>query len=58
MIIDQVTEKDVNPQFWNFSSSHVRMSELDHKEGWVPENWYFQIVVLETLESPLDCKEI
>ena len=31
--------------------------ELDHKEGWVPENWCFQIVVLEkTRESPLDCK--
>ena len=35
------------------------MSELDYKEGWVPKNWCFQIVVLEkTLESPLDCKEI
>ena len=35
------------------------MWELDHKEGWVPKNWCFQIVVLEkTLESPLDCKEI
>ena len=33
--------------------------ELDHKEGWMPENWCFQIVVLEkTCESPLDCKEI
>jgi len=30
-----------------------------HKEGWVPKNWCFQIVVLEkTLESPLVCKEI
>ena len=35
------------------------MWELNHKEGWVPKNWNFQIVVLEkTLESPLDCKEI
>ena len=35
------------------------MWALDHKEGWVPKNWCFQIVVLEkTLESPLDCKEI
>ena len=35
------------------------MWELDHKEGWVPKNWCFQIVVLEkTLESLLDCKEI
>ena len=31
--------------------------ELDHKENWLPKNWYFQIVVLEkTLESPLDRK--
>ena len=29
------------------------------KEGWVPENWCFQTVVLEkTLKSPLDCEEI
>ena len=42
-----------------FSSSHVQMWELDHKEGWVPKNWCFWIVVLEkTLESPLDCQEI
>ena len=35
------------------------MWELDHKEGWEPKNWWFQIVVLEkTLESPLDSKEI
>ena len=35
------------------------MGELDHKEGWEPKNWNFQIVVLEkTLESPLDNKEI
>ena len=33
--------------------------ELDHKEGWEPKNWCFQIVVLEkTLKSPLDSKEI
>ena len=35
------------------------MWELDHKEGWVPKNWWFWIVVLEeTLESPLDSKKI
>ena len=35
------------------------MWELDHKEGWAPKNWCFQIVVLEkTLEGPLDFKEI
>ena len=32
---------------------------LDYKESWVPKNWCFWTVVLEeTLESPLDCKEI
>jgi len=35
------------------------MWELDHKEGWAPKKWCFQIVVLEkTLEGPLDFKEI
>ena len=35
------------------------MWNLDHKEGGVPENGYFQTMVLEkTLESPLDSKEI
>ena len=42
-----------------FSSSHVWMWELDHKEIWVPKNWCFWTAVLEkTLESPLDYKEI
>ena len=45
-------------QSYNFPSSHVWMWELRHKEGWVPNNWCFQTVVLErTLESPLDCKK-
>ena len=36
-----------------FSSSHVRMWELDHKEGWALKNWCFQTVVLEkTLSIP------
>ena len=35
------------------------MWELEHKEGWVPNNWFFWTVVLEkTLESPLGSKEI
>ena len=46
-------------QSYGFSSSHLRMWELDHKDGWVLKNWCFQTVVLKkTLESPLDCKEI
>ena len=32
------------------------MWELEHKEGWAPKNWCFQIVVLE--KSPLESKEI
>jgi len=35
------------------------MWEWDHKESWALKNWCFWIVVLEeTHESPLDCKEI
>ena len=35
------------------------MWEVDYKESWVLKNWCFWTVVLEeTLESPLDCKEI
>ena len=35
------------------------MWELDYKESWVQKNWWFWTVVLvKTLESPLDCKEI
>ena len=46
-------------QSYGVSSIHVQMWQLNLKEGWTPENWYFQIVVLEkTLESPLDSKEI
>ena len=44
---------------YGFSSSHVWMWELDHKESWVPKNWFFWTVVLEkTLESPLYYKSI
>ena len=46
-------------QSYGFSSSHVWIWELNHKESWAPENWCFWTVVLEkTLESPLDGKEI
>ena len=35
------------------------MWELNYKESWAPKNWCFWTEVLEeTLESPLDCKEI
>ena len=42
-----------------FSSGHVWMWELDCEESWVPKIWCFWTVVLvKTLQSPLDCKEI
>ena len=51
--------KGPSSQSYGFSSSHVWIWELDHKEGWTPKNWCFWTMVLEkTLESPLDCKEI
>ena len=34
------------------------MWELDCEESWAPKNWCFWTVVLKTLESPLDFKEI
>ena len=34
------------------------MWELDCEESWVLMNWCFWTVVLKTLESALDCKEI
>ena len=53
------TDKSLYSQSYGFSSSHVQMWELDHKEGWATKNWCFQNMVLEkTLESPFSCKEI
>ena len=34
------------------------MWELDYKESWALKNWCFWTVVLKTLESALDCREI
>ena len=34
------------------------MWELDYKESWALKNWCFWTMVLKTLESLLDCKEI
>jgi len=54
-----LSTKGPSSQSYGFSSSHVWMWELDHKESWVPRNWCFWTVVLEkTLESPLNSKEI
>ena len=52
-------DKGLYSQSYGFSSSHVQMWEMDHRESWVPKNWCFQIVMVEmTFESLLDCKEI
>ena len=46
-------------QRYAFSSSHIRIWELDYKESWALKNWCFWTVVLEKiLESLLDCMEI
>ena len=51
--------KGPSSQSYGFSSSHVWMWDMDHKESWAPKNWCFWTVVLEkTLESPLESKEI
>ena len=52
-------DKGPYSQNYGFSSSHVWMWELDHKEGWALKSWRLRTVVLEkSLESPLDSKEI
>ena len=51
--------KGPSSQGYGFSSSHVRMWEMDYKENWLLKNLFFWTVMLEkTLESLLDCREI
>ena len=45
-------DKGLYRQSYGFSSSHVQMWELEHKEGWVPKNWCFWTVALENLRVP------
>ena len=53
------SNKGSSSQSFGFSSSHVWMWELDHKESCAPKNWCFWTVVLgKTLKNLLDCKEI
>ena len=40
-------DKGLSSQSYDFSSSHVWMWELDHKESWVSKNWCFSNKVLE-----------
>ena len=36
-------DKGLSIQNYSFSSSHVWIWELDHKEGWALKNWCFQV---------------
>ena len=54
-------DRCLSSQSYGFSSSHVWMWELDHKEDWGPKNWCFWedfLVFEKTFENPLDWKEI
>ena len=52
-------DKGLNSQSYGFSSCHVWIWELDHKDDWVPKNLCFWTMMLEkTLESPLDSTAI
>ena len=53
-----LANKGPSSQNYGFSSSHICIWELDYKESWALKNWCFWTVVLKTLESPLDCKQI
>ena len=46
------SDKGLYSGSYGFSSSHVWMWELDHKEGWAPKNWCFQIAGEELLRVP------
>ena len=45
--------KGPSSQGYGFSSSHVWMWELDHKESWMLKNWCFWTVVLEKTQESL-----
>ena len=49
--------KGTSSQSYGFSSSHVWMWNLVHKETWVQKNWWFWTVLLKTLESPWTSKK-
>ena len=55
-----VTKSQTRLSYFHFTSprnSPVQMWELDNEEGWVPQNWWFWLMVLEKiLESPLHSK--
>ena len=44
---DIFADKDLSSQNYGFSSTHVWMWVLNHKESWAPKNWCFWTVLLE-----------
>ena len=46
-LMNEIPNKGLFSQSYGFSSSHVWIWELDHKEGWAPKNWRYWTVVLE-----------
>ena len=46
-----ITNKGPSSQSYGFSSSHVWMWELDYKESWARNNWWFWTVVLGRLST-------
>ena len=36
-------DKGLSSQSYSFSNNHVWMWDLDHKEGWVPKHWWFEL---------------
>ena len=55
---DYFADKGPSSQRYGFSSRHVWMWELDHKEGWAPKNCFQTVVLEKTLKISLDCMEI
>ena len=52
-------DKGPYSQGYGLPSGHIRLWELDCKEGRMPKNWCVWTVVLKKIpESPLDSKEI
>ena len=52
-------DKFLYSQSCGFSSSHVWMWELVHKEGWATKNWCFWIMVLEkTFKIPWAARKL
>ena len=39
-VLHYIANKGPSCQIYGFSSSHIQMGELDHKEGWALKNWW------------------